>query len=131
MNRQFVVSAFALLERGEFEAFFDRYVDDDVRFEITGSGLLAGVYERKYDFIKYALKRIEAVLQPGWIMKVRQVYVDGHMAIVEMISQAMTLKGDAYNNVFCWVVEFRQDKIITARAYYDDVLIDHLLIHNE
>jgi ketosteroid isomerase-like protein len=64
-------------------------------------------------------------------MRTRQVFVDGHSAIVEMMGEAKTKKGEDYNNVYCWVMEFRQEKIISARVYFDDVLVDRALVHNE
>lgn len=57
-------------------------------------------------------------------MKIPHIFVDGDTAIVEMEAIATAKAGYAYNNRYVWIHDFKEGKIVIARVYYDDVLVN-------
>lgn len=127
LTKAYVKEVFSLLEQGKLDAFLEQYVDEKVQWEITGTNVLAGMYTSRQDFIERAINRLKASLDGGIRMKIPHVHVDGDTAIVEMEAIATAKKGHAYNNRYVWIHDFRDGKIITARVYYDDVLVNETI----
>lgn len=131
LTRDFAQKAVDLLQQGEFSQFFEQYVDDNVQWRITGTNLLSGLYTNKADFLEKALGRLSKIMQPGWTLEIKHLFVDNDTLIIEMLGHATSLNGLDYNNEYCWILQFEQGKIVTARVYYDDVLVDQVLTTNK
>ena len=122
---------FGLLETNNAGLFFDQVVDD-VHWVVMGTHPLAGEYHSKDGFLTATFKRLDAILEEGVVLKVTQVYVDGMTAIVEMKSLSNAKSGKPFNNVYCWIVVFNEDKKITSvRAYVDSALVQQVIDENE
>jgi len=61
-------------------------------------------------------------------MDIHHIYVDGDTTIVEMSSIATAKKGHPYHNQYVWIQQFQDGKIVEARVYYDDVLVDKTML---
>ena len=128
LTRDYVKTAFLLLERGLIDCFINDYISVDVKWTITGSSVLAGTYINRLDFIQRAISRLKKSLNGTIKWQVQSIFIDGNAAIVEMRSDAVAAKGHVYNNQYAWLMKFKQGMIIEARVYYDDVLVDQTII---
>ncbi len=128
LTRDYVKTAFLLLERGLIDCFINDYISVDVKWTITGSSVLAGTYINRLDFIQRAISRLKKSLKGTIKWQVQSIFIDGNAAIVEMRSDAVAAKGHVYNNQYAWIMKFKQGMIIEARVYYDDVLVDQTII---
>jgi ketosteroid isomerase-like protein len=52
------------------------------------------------------------------------------VAIVELHSEATARNGFRFDNHYCWVCYFKDDKIVRVRAYLDSVTVARLVAEN-
>ena len=128
LTKAYVAKVFSLLENGKLDEYLAKYVDPIVQWTITGTNVLSGTCLSRQDFIDNAINKLKASLVGGIKMVVQHIYVDNDTAIVEMKAIATTKKGMPYNNQYAWIQRFQQGKIIEAKVYYDDVLVNNSII---
>lgn len=129
LNRENVIALFQFLKTDSAK-FFEK-VSEDVDWTVMGTHPLAGHYIGKENFLNHTFRRLNKILKGGVILDIRNVYVDGEHAIVEMRSLSTALNEKPFNNVYCWVVRFEGDMIVEVRAYLDSALVTQLLAENE
>ena len=130
ITKEKVLEIFANLESGFPEKFFES-VDDNVKWEVTGTHPLAGIYHSKIEFIESTIGRLNSVLESSLSLKVINCITDGKSASVELIADSRAKNGMAFNNRYCWVCEFNGEVIINVRAYLDSELVNTILKNNE
>lgn len=128
LERDYVKQVFSHLEKGEVDLYLANYVDEHVEWTITGSNVLSGCYTSRQDFVDRAISRLNKSLDGTIRMDIHHIYVDGDTAVVEMSSIATAKKGHPYHNQYVWIQRFRDGKIVEARVYYDDVLVDKTML---
>lgn len=128
LTKKYVEQVFNLLADGKLDEYLTQYVDENVQWTITGTNVLSGLYTSRQDFIDRAIDRLKRSLEGGIHMIIKNVYVDGDTGIVEMEAIATAKKGHPYNNQYVWIQRFENGKIVEARVYYDDVLVDKTML---
>ncbi len=121
----------SLLENCEFDTFFTECFADDFKWAIKGTSILSGVYLDKEQFLQTVIGRLNKVVQPGWRMHILATYIDGDIMVIEMRGEVKALNGSDYNNEYCWILKFVNDKIVETTAYYDSLLVNKTLTENE
>ncbi|MDF1760809.1 MAG: nuclear transport factor 2 family protein [Coxiellaceae bacterium] len=124
LTKEYVAKVFSFLEAGDFDSYLNQYVDENVQWTITGTNVLSGLYASRQDFIDNAINKLKESLEGGIKMDILNIYVDGDTAIVEMKAIAKAKRGHDYGNEYVWIQRFCDGKIVEARVYYDDVLVD-------
>ncbi|MCP3967854.1 MAG: ketosteroid isomerase [Lentisphaerae bacterium] len=131
LNPYEVSALFENLQTNNAETFFNR-VADDVHWTVIGTHPLAGEYYSKELFLDATFKRLNKILKEGVVLRVKHLYLDGNTAIVEMESLSTAANGKPFNNKYCWVVVFNENKMITrVRAYLDSALVQQVIDENE
>lgn len=125
----FVRKIFAGLQHGDGAGFFS-HVADDVDWIVMGTHPLAGHYKSKADFIAGTFAKLGKVLPNGAQLHVDDLFVAGDVAIVELHSEATAKNGLRFDNHYCWVCYFANDKIVRVRAYLDSVMVARLFAEN-
>jgi ketosteroid isomerase-like protein len=120
-----------LLQKCEFRKLCDTYFADDFLWIIKGSSILSGEHHDKDEFFTNVIGRLNNVLLPDWKMHILDSYVDNDTLIVEMRGEIKAKNGEDYNNEYCWIFKFINDKITSITAYYDSLLVNKTLIANE
>jgi len=120
---------FAGLEHGDGAAFFS-HVADDVDWTVMGTHPLAGHYKSKTDFTAATFAKLGKVLPGGAQLHVDDLFIAGDVAIVELHSKATAKNGLRFDNHYCWVCYFRDDKITRVRAYLDSAMVARLFAEN-
>jgi uncharacterized protein len=120
---------FKTLETGDGAEFFT-YVADDVDWIVEGTHPLAGHYDSKADFLAHTFEKLDKVLPQGTQLNVEHALVSGDWAVVELHSLATAKNGLRFDNRYCWVCRFSNDKIVEVRAYLDSALVARLFQEN-
>ena len=93
---------------------------------------LAGVYNRKDDFLQHTFERLGRILKEGSVVvRIDHVYVSNDTAIVEMNSTSIALNGRPYAQRYCWITRYVDGLIVEVRAYLDSVLVQQVIEENE
>ena len=129
VEAEFVRRIFAGLEHGDGAAFFE-HVADDVDWTVMGTHPLAGHYKSRAEFTAATFARLGRVLPGGAQLNVNDVFIAGDVAIVELHSRATAKNGFRFDNHYCWVCYFRNNKIIRVRAYLDSAMVARLFAEN-
>ncbi|MDF1655381.1 MAG: nuclear transport factor 2 family protein [Coxiellaceae bacterium] len=124
LTKEYVANVFSLLETGDLDGFLQQYVDENVQWTITGTNVLSGLYASRQDFVENAINKLKVSLEGGIKMNILNIYVDGDTAVVEMEAIAKAKRGHDYDNQYVWIQRFSDGKIVEARVYYDDVLVN-------
>jgi ketosteroid isomerase-like protein len=124
-----VRSLFKGLENGDGSAFFT-HVADDVDWTVEGTHPLAGHYHSKADFQDHTFKKLEKVLPEGTQLHVTNCIISGDWAVVELQSLAAAKNGMRFDNKYCWVMRFADNKIVEVRAYLDSAMVQQLFDEN-
>jgi uncharacterized protein len=129
VESDFVRRIFAGLEHGDGAAFFD-HVADDVDWTVMGTHPLAGHYKSKAEFTAATFAKLGKVLPGGAQLHVDGLFIDGDVAIVELHSKATANNGFRFDNHYCWVCYFKNDKMVRVRAYLDSAMVARLFAEN-
>jgi ketosteroid isomerase-like protein len=129
VEADFVRRIFAGLEHGDGAAFFD-HVAGDVDWTVMGTHPLAGHYKSKAEFTAATFAKLGKVLPGGAQLHVDGLFIDGDVAIVELHSKATANNGFRFDNHYCWVCYFKNNKIIRVRAYLDSAMVARLFAEN-
>ncbi len=130
ITEEFVRGVFAHLETGDREGFMAN-VADNVDWTVMGTHPLGGRYRSKAEFIDGTYERLHPLVRGMSVMTVDNVLACGDVGVVEMHGNATANNGDPYNNTFCWIAWFENDRIVKVRAYLDSVLVQRLIDGNE
>ena len=125
----YVRQVFKGLEDGDGSAFFN-HVADDVDWIVEGTHPLAGHYHSKADFIAGTFAKLGKVLPKGAQLHVEHLLVKDDQAVVELHSLATAKNGMRFDNRYCWVNRFANDKIVEVRAYLDSDMVKRLFDEN-
>ena len=124
-----VRNIFKNLERGDGQKFF-AHVADDVDWTVEGTHPHAGHYHSKADFVSHTFEKLNKVLPQGAELYVEHALVSGEWAVVELHSLATAKNGFRFDNRYCWVCRFEDEKIVEVRAYLDSALVTRLFEEN-
>jgi ketosteroid isomerase-like protein len=124
-----VRNIFKNLETGDGNQFFT-HVAHNVDWIVEGTHPLAGHYHSKSDFLTHTFEKLDKVLPQGAQLYVEHALVSGDWAVVELHSLATAKNGLKFDNRYCWVCRFEDDKIVEVRAYLDSALVARLFEEN-
>jgi uncharacterized protein len=131
VTAEYVKKVFTALANGDATTFFDN-VADNVSWRVTGTdNPLSGQYNSISDFVPKTFQRLGKCMKGKLSLKLVNVIVDGDMAVVELKADATTKNGNPFNNEYCWVCRFENEKIVEVRAYLDSALVKKVLDENE
>jgi ketosteroid isomerase-like protein len=66
-------------------------------------------------------------MQNGIALHTDNIWLDGDTAAVELSTHSITKDGTPFNNRYCWVCRFDEDKIVEVRAYLDSALVKQVI----
>ena len=129
ITEDYVRKIFKDLEQGDGAGFFE-HVDDKVDWIVEGTHPLAGHYKSKSDFVAGTFAKLAEVLPRGAQLVVEHLLVKDDQAVVELHSLATAKNGLRFDNRYCWVCRFANDRIVEVRAYLDSALVARLFAEN-
>lgn len=111
ISREAVQDIFSSLAKGDANTFFS-HVDENVNWTVMGTHPLAGVYTSVTEFQHATFSRLSALMTAPIQLVVQNVFTDGNTAIVELAATSETKTGWKFDNKYCWVCEFANNKIL-------------------
>jgi ketosteroid isomerase-like protein len=124
-----VKEIFSQLENGDGAVFFT-HVADDVDWTVEGHHPLAGRYHSKVDFQAGTFEKLAKALPNGVQLHVTSVLLSGDWAVVELASLATAKNGLRFDNKYCWLTRWADEKIVEVRAYLDSAMVQWLFDEN-
>lgn len=122
-NKQTVRNNFEQLAQGNGAPLLESLADD-VQWTIIGQTVLSKTFNGKQDVIDGLLVPFREALVNGHIhIHVDNLLGDGDYVVVQGHGEAMTKRGVAYNNTYCWVYRFENGRIKALTEYLDTELV--------
>ena len=129
-TRSLLQRLFSQYERGDSGPLFE-HVADDIRWRVMGTHPLAGDYRSKEEFRRATYERLDGVLAGPIECHVTRVLADGGVGVVEWRGHATSVNGDPFDNVYCWIMRVRNERIVEVTAYVDSALVAQLFASAE
>ena len=97
---------------------------------VMGTHPLASHYRSKTASLAGTFGGLGKVLPKGAQLRVKHFIVKDDQAVVELHSGATAKNRMRFDNRYCWVVYFRDNVIVHARAYLDSAMVARLFAEN-
>jgi ketosteroid isomerase-like protein len=120
-NRAHLEYIYAETAKGNGQPFLDALADD-ARWTIIGTTAWSGTYRGKAAIIEHLIAPLRRVLAPPLKSHAQRFIADGDLVAVEGRGENVTRTGEAYENTYCWIFEFREGSVIAITEYADTEL---------
>jgi ketosteroid isomerase-like protein len=125
LSQDTVHSLFQNLEEGKTDDFFE-HVAEDVEWTVMGTHPLAGHYTSKKAFREATFAKLAPFFPQGLHLHIKEITISGARAVVELQASEHAKTGLQFDNTYCWIVDFKDSRIIRVRAYLDSALVAQL-----
>lgn len=126
VNRATIREAFEHWEHGDSAPFF-ALVAADVRWTVIGTTDISGTFEGKRAFIERAAGKLTAHFDGPLTATIVDIGADGDKVYLQWKGSARSTMGLPYDQTYCWVLTFRDGKVVEAVAYLDTDLVNRVL----
>lgn len=130
VTQQQAMELFSYLETGQGDRFFDA-VADDVDWLVMPTHPTAGHYTSKEEFLNHTIRRVSKLVHCSLQLKTTNILISGDWAVVELKSTAVANNNVPFTNCYCWLVRWKDGKIVQVRAYQDSFIATQLIENNE
>ena len=120
-NRAVLTAIFEGLARGDGRVFVEAMAED-FTWTMIGSTDWSGVYRGKTAVRGELLRPLTARFK-SYRNTARRFIVEGDWAAVQCTGDAETVDGKRYDNTYCWVVRFRNGRLVELTEYMDTQLV--------
>lgn len=127
-NKSLVRAAYDSISAGEVDGFMDR-LSDDVKWTFFGKHRFAGTLVGKEDILENLLGPLSSQLVDGLKININTVVAEGDKVVIEATGESEVIGGGTYNNIYCYVVTVRDNKITEMREYLDTELVSDVFGH--
>jgi uncharacterized protein len=113
-NNQILIKISEEFAKGNLE-FTTTYLADDIKWNILGENAIVG---------KEAVLEVSKMLQLESFpdITIKNIVADGNCVVIESTGKAKTKSGKPYNQTYCDVFHFRNEKIQEITTYLDTAL---------
>ena len=96
-------------------SFSEAYLAEDIKWNILGDDTIVGK-EQVLELSKMAQ------LQSFPVIKIKNIISEANYVVIESTGEAKTIKGKPYNQVYCEVYRFDNEKLQEITTYLDTAL---------
>ena len=125
-NKRIVGQAFDGLARADPTAFIDSMADDIV-WIIEGQSKMSGRFEGKAAIENQLVPALFANFATPYRNVAEEIIAERDRVVVLARGEVKTVRGDDYNNSYCFVLRMRGGKIVELREYCDTALAERVL----
>ena len=122
-NKQIIQQAFDGLARADARAFVDAMAED-FTWIIEGQSRWSGRYEGKAAFQNELVPALFANFAGEYRNHADEIIAEGDRVVVLARGEAKTVRGEDYDNSYCFVIRMRDGKMIELREYMDTALAE-------
>ena len=121
-NKQIIRNNFEQLAHGNGEPLVASLADD-IQWTIIGQTVLSKTFVGKPAVLEFLGDFREKLVDGHIHIRVDNLLADGDYVVAQGHGEAMTKRGVAYNNTYCWVYRFKDGKIGAITEYLDTELV--------
>ena len=122
-NKRIIAEAFDGLSRADARAFIDS-MDDDISWIIMGQSRLSHRYDGKAAIQEELVPALFANFATDYRNFAEEIIAEGDRVVVLARGEVKTVRGEDYNNDYCFVMRMRDGKIVELREYCDTALAE-------
>jgi ketosteroid isomerase-like protein len=125
-NKRIITEVFDGLSRADGRAFFDAMADDLV-WIVEGQCSLSRRYESKAAVQNELVPALFANFASDYRNHADEIIAENDRVVVLARGEARTVRGEDYNNSYCFVMRMRDRKIVELREFMDTALAEKRL----
>jgi uncharacterized protein len=114
LSSQFLIKISEEFAKGNLE-FSGAYLAEDIKWNIIGEKPIIGK-----DQVLEVSKMLQLESYP--VITIKNIVAEGHCVVLESTGEAKTKKGKPYNQTYCDVFKFNEEKLIEITTYLDTAL---------
>lgn len=119
-NEQIVHDFFATLSTGDLEKIRASLHPDASWTPMVKNVPGAGEYKSRDVIVDEFLAPVRGIFEDGDPKSfVNTIFAKGNLVCAETNGRGKLRNGNEYNNLYCWVIEVRDDKVCAIREYMD------------
>lgn len=123
-NKQRVEAFFDAMNRGDSAAIVAAYADDGY-VQTMGQTLISGKFTKAQ--ISAAAGAIFETFPQGILFRISAMTAEGERVAVEAESDGMHVSGKRYQNLYHFLFQFRDGKLVTLKEYMDTERVTDIL----
>jgi uncharacterized protein len=105
--------------KGSLEFFFP-FLANDLKWNILGYGTVSG---KKEVLEVFKMSQLESFP----VITIKNILAEGNFVVIESTGKAITKKGKPYNQIYCDIFRFNNEKIQEITTYLDTALSNEAL----
>lgn len=126
-NKALVATAFDAFSQGDARPFL-RLMTAKVEWEVVGSADWGQVYQGKKAVIEDLLAPLAAQIEGGSVaISATSILGEGDRVVVEGRGRSTTIRGEPYDNRYCFVLTMAAGRITQVTEYMDSSLVERRL----
>ena len=125
-NKQLLKDVFDQLATGNAHALSDAMADD-FRWVFPGGWSWSGVWEPKKVVIERLLRPLMGQFADGYRSEADLILSDGDRVVVQARGRAVTKRGEAYEQTYCFVFRIREGRLTEVVEHCDTALVERVL----
>jgi len=125
-NRSIVTSIMASLAEGDGRPFVEAMADDFC-WIIEGSTPWSGRYEGKAEVRERLFAPLFAQFATTYRNRAEMILADGDQVVVLCRGEVETVRGERYDNSYCYVISMRDGRMSELTEYLDTALVERVL----
>jgi ketosteroid isomerase-like protein len=125
-NKKLVKEAFDGLARGDAAAFSDLQAED-FTWIIEGQSRFSRAFKGKEAVHRELVRPLFANFATEYRNHAQEIIAEGDRIVVLARGQVKTVRGEDYNNSYCFVIRMRDGKMVELVEYMDTALAESRL----
>ena len=113
-NKQLMIKISEAFATGNLE-FSGVYLADNIQWNILGENTINGKEE-----VLQVSKMLQ--LQSFPVISIKNIVAEGDFVVIESTGKATTKSGKPYNQSYCDIFKFKEEKLIEVTTYLDTAL---------
>lgn len=125
-NKEIVQRVYDALAQGD-RGPFSRALHEDCTWRLAGHSSWSRAFRGREAVQRDLLEPLFRLFATQFFARAINLFGDGAHVIAEVRGDAETLRGEHYNNEYCFVFRFRRAKIAEVTEYCDTDLVERVL----
>ena len=122
-RKEKILIGFQKLGEGDSAALMSLF-SNEVRWKIIGSTKFSGEYSGIADLTKRLLTPIHEALDGGINLTAENLIGEGDYIVCQGYGESRLLAGGSYNNVYCWIYRWSDERIVEVTEYLDTHVVE-------
>jgi ketosteroid isomerase-like protein len=125
-NKAVLAAVFAETAKGNGRPFIDALAED-VQWTIIGTTPWSKTYVGKGSVINELLRPLGEQLGGASVITASKFIAEGDFVVVQATGHNATVRGERYENTYCWIIRMHEGKMRELTEYADTQLIESVL----